>query len=135
MASGTGTAGSPYSMDVRVRYCECDPMQVAHHAAYPVWLEMARTELLRHQGVAYRDLEAAGTLFVVARLALRYRKPARYDDILQIRVWVVTCAGVKLDHGYAIYRGDELLCTAETTLVCVDCEGRLQPVPEAYRTE
>ena len=45
---------------VRVRYVECDPMNVAHHSVYPVWLEIARTDLLRRRGNAYRDLEVAG---------------------------------------------------------------------------
>ena len=44
------------SIGLRVRYPECDPMNVAHHSAYAVWLELARTELLREQGLAYRDL-------------------------------------------------------------------------------
>ena len=114
---------------VRVRYAECDPMSVAHHSVYPVWLELARTELLRRNGFAYRDLEARGVLFVVARLNLRYHKPARYDDLLAIRVWVKPSAGVKVEHEYEIRRGDELLATAQTTLVCVDRAGKLQPAP------
>ncbi|MFO0084137.1 MAG: acyl-CoA thioesterase, partial [Phycisphaerales bacterium] len=50
---------------VRVRYCECDPMNVAHHAAFIPWLELARTELLRTSGVSYAHLEAAGVFLVV----------------------------------------------------------------------
>ncbi len=59
-----------------LRYAECDPMNVAHHGSYPIWLEIVRTELLRQQGVRYRDLEAKGTYFVVVRMSLRYRRPA-----------------------------------------------------------
>lgn len=116
---------------IRVRYPECDPMGVAHHATYPVWLEIARTELLREQGEAYRAVEAAGVYFVVARLSLRYRRPARYDDELDIKVTCGPSAGVKLQHHYEVRRGGELLATAETTLACVDGDGRLRPVPEA----
>lgn len=118
------------SVTVRVRYVECDPMNVAHHSVYPVWLEIARTELLREQGMAYRDLEAAGTLFVVARMNLRYRKPAKYDDELTIHVQVQASAGVKIEHTYEIRRDKELIATAQTTLVCVDRDGNLQPVPQ-----
>ena len=120
-----------HTVPIRVRYPECDPMGVAHHASYPVWLEIARTELLREQGEAYRALEAAGVFFVVARLSLRYRRPARYDDQLDITVTCGPSAGVKLQHQYEVSRGGELLATAETTIVCVDGEGQLQPVPEA----
>lgn len=115
---------------VRVRYQECDPMNVAHHSAYPVWLEIARTELLRQQGQTYRDLEAAGEFLVVARLSVCYRRPARYDDLLDVRVELRPTAGVKLEHVYEIVRGGELLATAKTTLACVDAEGALRPVPQ-----
>ena len=114
---------------IRVRYQECDPMTVAHHSVYPVWLEIARTELLRRRGRTYRDLEAAGVYLVVARLSVRYRRPAVYDDALEVEVTSLPTAGVKLEHRYRILRGQEVLAEAETTLACVDREGRLRPVP------
>ena len=49
------------TIPIRVRYAECDPMQIAHHASYPVWMEMGRTELLRAQGANYRECEAGTT--------------------------------------------------------------------------
>lgn len=121
--------GAPFELPVRVRYTECDPMNVAHHSAYVIWMELARTEMLRERGVAYRDLEARGVFFVIARLSVRYRRPARYDDVLTVRVTLRPGSGVKVEHDYEVRRGDELLATAETTLACVDREGRLQPIP------
>lgn len=118
-----------FELSVRVRYAECDPMNVAHHSAYTIWMEMARTEMLRRRGVAYRELEARGVFFVVVRLSVRYRRPARYDDALTIRARLKPSAGVKVEHEYEILRDGELLATAETTLACVNREGRLQPVP------
>lgn len=117
------------SVEVRVRYVECDPMNVAHHGAYPTWLEIARTELLREQGVSYREMEAQHVYFVVARMSLRYRRPARYDDVLRVHVEALPGAGVKLEHRYEVRRDGELLTTAETTLVCVDDQGKPRPVP------
>lgn len=122
------------TVDFRVRYAECDPQNVAHHSAYPVWFEMARTELLRAQGAVYRDLEDQGICFVVARLAVRYKRPARYDDLLQIDVQTLPSRGVKVDHGYVVRKGSETLATAETTLVCVDPDGTLRPVPDNILT-
>lgn len=119
------------TVEVRVRYNECDPQGVAHHASYPVWLEIARTDLLRAQGMAYKDLEAQGVLFVVARMSLRYLRPVRYDDVLSIDVSLEPSGGVKLIHGYVLRRGDEVVAKAETTLACVDRSGKLRPVPEA----
>ncbi len=121
-------------IQTRVRYVECDPQNVAHHSAYVIWLEMARTELLRVRGVAYRELEAAGVMFVVVRMNIRYRRPAFYDDVLDIHVRERTEAreksgGIKLEHEYEIRRGTEVLAKAETTLACVDRQGKLQRVP------
>ena len=104
-------------------------MNVAHHSAYPIWMEIARTELLREQGVAYRDLEERGILFVVARMSLRYKRPARYDDCLCVQVQALAGSGVKIEHRYTIRRGDEVLATAETTLVCVTREGKVRAIP------
>jgi len=106
-------------------------MNVAHHSVYPVWLEVARTELLRQQGGAYRELEASGVFLVVAKMNLRYRRPARYDDLLDVWVELQPSAGVKVEHAYEIRRAGELLATAQTTLACVDGQGKLRPVPEA----
>lgn len=116
-------------LEVRVRYNECDPMGVAHHSAYPVWMEIARTEMLRRKGLSYRACEERGVFFVVARLSVRYRRPARYDDTLTIRVGMRPSAGVKVEHDYEFRRGGELIATAETTIACVDRDGRLQPIP------
>lgn len=116
-------------VSIRVRYVECDPMNVAHHSAYPVWFEIARTDLLRRRGNAYRDLEAAGVMFVVARMSLRYHKPAKYDDELLILCTAQPSAGVKVEHTYEVRRGNDLLATGQTTLVCVDKDGKLKPIP------
>jgi acyl-CoA thioester hydrolase len=122
-------------VQTRVRYAECDPQNVAHHSAYVIWLEMARTELLRQRGIAYRQLEAAGVLFVVVRLNIRYRRPAFYDDVLDIHVRELVEArrksgSIKLEHTYEIVRDGELLARADTTLACVDRQGKLQRIPE-----
>ena len=114
---------------IRVRYVECDPMNVAHHSAYPVWFEIARTDLLRRRGNAYSKLEASGVYFVVARMSLRYHKPAYYDDDITLICEAKPSVGVKVEHTYEVRRGGELLTTGQTTLVCVDHEGKLQPIP------
>jgi acyl-CoA thioester hydrolase len=64
------------------RYAETDKGGVVHHSVYAVWFEMGRTELLRANGVAYKDLEAAGVFFVVVQLNIKFRRPAQYDEQL-----------------------------------------------------
>ena len=120
---------------LRVRYAEVDAMGALHHSRYWVYFEMGRTELLRNQGVAYRDLEAQGVFFVVAKCAARFRAPARYDDLLTLTTQVEKMGAARIDHSYQLRRQDDgiLIATAETTLACVDREGRIIPIPQSMR--
>jgi acyl-CoA thioester hydrolase len=105
-------------------------MGFVHHAVYPVWLEMGRTEMLRASGGDYRALEETGVFLAVVRLELRYRRPARYDDLVRVRTSLLAAGPVKIEHSYEVLRGEELLVEAKTTLACLDREGRARAVPE-----
>lgn len=117
-------------MSIRVRYVECDPMGLAHHAMYPVWFEMGRTELLREAGIDYRDLEAEDVFLAVVSLEVRYKQPARYDDVLTLETTLASCGKVKVEHAYRLMRDEQVLTTARTTLACINSAGKLQPVPD-----
>lgn len=130
------------SIRVRVRYCECDPMGVAHHAAYAPWLEMARTELLRSAGITYAQLEREGTFLVVTRLECRYRRPVYYDEVVEIRVRAKVSGRVRIEHGYELFLvergpgrdddrdGERPLTIASTTLACLGRAGEIRPLPD-----
>lgn len=109
-------------------------MGYLHHARYFEFFELGRTELMRSAGHAYRDMEAAGHLLVVARAQCKFMKPAKYDDqlILTTRLQRVTTA--RIDHAYELTRDGAVLCTATTTLACVDRQGRLACVPDYLKT-
>ena len=125
---------------LRVRYCECDPMGVAHHASYIPWLEIGRTELLRGSGTSYAALEAAGTLLVIVKLDVRYRRSARYDDLVEVRTRWVGGSRVKILHDYEVVVVEPgtpiadfapfTAVAASTTLACVDRDGKLRELPE-----
>ena len=70
---------------VRVRYAETDQMGVAWHGYYLAWFEVGRTDLLRRQGVTYKELEAGGLRLPVTRTQMTFLRPALYDDVLEIR--------------------------------------------------
>lgn len=124
-------------IDIRVRYAEVDRMGVLHHSRYWVYFEMGRTELLRRRGVAYRDLESAGVLFVVAKCSAKFRAPAGYDDVVTLTTRITRTGTARIDHAYELRRKDDdaLLATAETTLACVNPDGEIIPVPESMRTD
>jgi acyl-CoA thioester hydrolase len=106
----------------RVNYSETDQMGVVYHARYLVWLDRARTEHLRRTGLAYAELERRGFRLAVGEARIRYRQPARYDDIVRVRCWVRDLASRRIVFGYAVDRVEDgrLLATAETSLMVLD---------------
>lgn len=105
-------------------------MGYVHHTVYPVWFEMARTELLRVNGVSYAQLEGKEVFVVVARMNISYKSPGRYDDMLRIKAILTRAEGARIEHDYEVWRKDELLCTGSTVLACVNGNGQLIPVPD-----
>jgi acyl-CoA thioester hydrolase len=120
------------SISIRVRYVECDGMGYLHHSNYLPFFEMGRTELLRLCGKSYRDLEEQGIFFVVTRIGVTYKKPARYDDQLELVTRIARQTHVRIDHAYELYNAENrvLLCTAESTIACVNRDGQISPIPE-----
>ncbi len=111
-------------------------MGVVHHASYIPWLEVGRTELLRTFGESYRALEAEGLFLVIVKLEVRYRKPVRYDDIVEIRTAWSGGGRVKIEHTYSVAvvesagQGcDFVAATAATMLGAVDREGKIRELP------
>ena len=116
----------------RVRYVECDPMGYMHHSHYFPMFEMGRTELLRQTGMSYRELEALDVLFTVAKIAVSFKRPARYDEELELVTRIARQTHVRIDHAYEMFNKTtgQLLCTAESTVACINRKGELQQIPE-----
>ncbi|MCX7700179.1 MAG: acyl-CoA thioesterase [Gemmataceae bacterium] len=117
-------------IQIRVRYAETDRMGLLHHANYLVYFEQGRTELLRSQGFTYKTMEDEGFFLVLAKAAVRFRQPAHYDDLLTLRTTVTRTTAVRIEHRYELFREGTLIAEGETTLACVDRDGRLQALPE-----
>jgi acyl-CoA thioester hydrolase len=120
-----------------VRYEEVDQQGAVHHSRYPVYFEMGRTELLRDNGMDYRTLEENGCFLVIAKLECRYKSPARYDDELELMTTMVRADRARLEHKYELFRpaDSKLLATGLTTLVHVNVDGKLQPIPDFLTPE
>lgn len=119
-----------HTIELRVRYSETDAMQLLHHSNYLTYFEIGRTELLRAQGGSYRKMEELGLFFVVAKVNVRFKKPAKYDDVLTLTTSISRQTPAKLEHEYQLKRGDEVLTVAETVIACVNPQGEVQRIPE-----
>ena len=118
---------------IRVRYAETDRMGFLHHANYLVYFEQARTELLRSHGFSYRDLEDGGYLLVLTKVEVRYKRPAKYDDLLTVRTVVERTTAVRIDHRYEVRCEGQLVAEGSSTLACIDRDGRPQALPDFLR--
>ena len=120
------------SITVRVNYSETDQMGVVYHANYLIWFDRARTELMRETGLTYRALEEQGVYLAVSEIKVRYRAPARYDDLLRIRCWVRELVSRRVTFGYAVEQteSDALLATGETALISLTHQHTLTRIPQ-----
>ena len=123
---------SSHTIPVVPRYAETDRAGVIHHSVFPVWFEMGRTELLRANGIVYKDLEAEGVFFVVAELRLKYRKPVFYDESLQLETTCSKVTAAKVEHTYRLLRAENglLLTEGSSVLACVGADGKIRRIPE-----
>jgi acyl-CoA thioester hydrolase len=119
-----------HEIPIRVRYCETDAMGFLHHSNFLSYFEMGRTELFRAQGGDYRKMEEGGHFFVVVEMNVKYRAPARFDDLLSLRTRVVRVTPAKLEHAYKLSRDGMVIADAHSILACVDREGRVRRISD-----
>lgn len=116
--------------EIRVRYAETDAMGIVHHAVYPVWMELGRSDLLRALGESYAAWEAAGIRMTVGEIRVKFRAPARYDELVQVRTRLREGGRRRIVFGYAIERDGALLAEGESTHLVCGADGRARVLPE-----
>jgi acyl-CoA thioester hydrolase len=119
-----------HTTEIRVRYSETDAMGFLHHSNYLCYFEVGRTDLFRAQGGNYRRMEELGLYFVVAKIAVRYRRPAQYDDLLTLKTEIARVTPAKLEHHYCLMRASEVLAEADSVIACINRAGEVQRIPE-----
>jgi acyl-CoA thioester hydrolase len=118
---------------VRVIFGDTDQMGVVYYANYLRYFESARSALLRSRGVTARDVEALGVQFPVTEATCRYRRPAHYEDLLDIDITIIELGHVRVRFAYAVRRSGELLAEGGTVHACVDTAGKLRRIPAELR--
>lgn len=115
-----------HTAHVRVIYGDTDQMGVVYYANYLRYFEAARAEWLRAQGYDYRSFEKGGHFLPVIEAHVRYRAPARYDDLLAIDIHPIEPRAASVRFEYTLRRDGESEALAEgyTVHACVGREGR-----------
>ncbi len=125
--------GKTHLLPVRVYYEDTDFTGVVYHANYLRYFERGRSEFLRLAGVSHTQLRAQDNpmAFVVARMEIDFKKPARIDDALIVRTSYERMERARLHVRQTIERGDQLIAQAAETIVCIGLDGRPRRPPQA----
>lgn len=122
-----------YVSHVRVPYAHVDQMAIVYYANYYVYFEMARAEFLRAVNLPYADLESRGVMLPIVESHCNYFKPARFDDLIEIRSWCSHIKGTRLRVDYEVWRDQEKLVVGHTHHACI-IGGRVSRLaPDLYR--
>jgi acyl-CoA thioester hydrolase len=109
-----------FSTDIRVRFAETDAQGVVHNSNYLVWFELARVAYLEEFTGGYPAMRDTGLESFVLEAHVRYRKPAHFDDRLQIHTRVGQLRGARFRFDYEITRDDDVIADGWTAHACVD---------------
>jgi len=114
---------------VEVRYAETDAMGIVHHSNYLVWFELARTHLCQETGHPYAEIEASGYRLTVTGSRVRYRRPARYGDTVQVSAWIDRLGSRGVRFAYEVRAANEVVASGSTEHVWIDARGRPCRIP------
>ena len=103
----------------RVLYADTDSMGVVYNAVYLVWFEKARTEWLRSRGLPYREVTMRGLSLPVTEATLRFRDPAKYDELVRIQAAVTSVRSRGVTFSYTVRVGERLVAEGSTSHVAV----------------
>lgn len=134
MTAPMSSVAPPFIHTVRVYWEDTDAGGIVFYANHLKYFERARTEWLRALGVQQGALRAAdGVIFVVAEARLRYLRPARLDDLIEISVEPRELGRASMTMAQQARRGAELLAEGEIRIGCIDADSlRPRRFPESF---
>lgn len=122
-----------HRLALRVYYEDTDLAGIVYHANYLKFMERGRTEALRAAGVDQTRLKAEGLVFVVTRMAIDFRRPARFDDLLSVETETTRLGAATVEMRQRVLRDGDAMAEAEVRVACMDGAGRAARLPPAVR--
>ena len=125
--------GSTHCFRLRVYFEDTDLSGIVYHANYIRYMERARSDMLRLAGIDQRAaMEAGDGAWAITDLALKYRRPAKLEDDLEVRSIVESVRGASVIISQTIMRGQEALTEGRVTAAFLSPEGRPRRQPSAW---
>ncbi len=120
----------------QVRYSETDKMGVVHNSVYYIYMELARTDLVRSLGLTYKSMEETGIFMPVLESGCKYKMPAGYDDLISVETVIAYIKNASIRFDYKIRRDDGvLLATGFTVHAAVDKDFSIINIPDEWRPQ
>ena len=110
---------------LKVRFHECDPLQIVWHGNYLKYFEVAREEFCEQNGISYLDVQNYGFATPIVRSCCEHKLPLKYGDNFEVEVSFVNSSAAKMIFQYKVRRSGELICTGETTQVFTNKDSEL----------
>ncbi len=111
-------------LPIRVIFGDTDQMGVVYYGNYLRYFEASRGHFIRERGGSYKDFESLGYALPVIEAHVKYKKPARYDDVIEVEPTLAEVAYASLKFTYRVTRGGDLLAEGFTVHACIDRHGR-----------
>jgi len=121
-------------MEIRVYYEDTDCGGVVYYANYLRWLERSRTEFMRSRGIELASWMQRNVWFSVSECNVKYRRPAKYDDWLDVTTELEDIGGAAFWLKNEVRREGELLAEAKVRIACMGDDGRPKRIPEEIAT-
>lgn len=113
-----------FSTEVQVRFAETDAQGIAHHAAFVVFLEVARVAWLDEYAGGYQSIRDRGIEALTTEVSLRYHRAAHFHDRLRVWVRLAEIRGARFRYEYRVERDGELIADGHTGHATVDAASR-----------
>ena len=124
----------PFRHTLRVRWGECDEQGVVYFVNYAEYVDLALTELWRERVRPYPEMVASGTDLMVVAMDTTYRRPARFDDEVDVVLEVARLGETSLTSAWRVERAGEVLCSGTITHVCIDPAAQVKKrIPDDLR--
>ena len=119
-------------LSVKVYLEDTDAFGIVYHANYLKYCERARTDMLAQCGYSLGEMQKQGCLFVVFDMHLRFHQPARLHDELEVKSRADRGSEYRVSFKHEVYRrgGEKPIFVADASVVTIDGEGQLCPLPE-----
>jgi len=122
-----------FKTSFRVAWADTDAAQVVHYSNYFRFFERAEEEFYRHLGFTFTDAQERGLWFPRIEAFCQYKKPARFNDLIEVELTVEELREKSVKYGFKIFNKESntLLANGYVVIVAADQKmGKAAPIPK-----